>query len=177
MYRKFIATVTAASIALTALGTAPAAAADQRQTANAIAAIIGLAVVGKLIHDRKDRDKQEVHHKPQHKPQPVHPKPQQIERHPKPHTPSFQTQRLDQPTPRPLPQRASRKLLPRECLRSFDTRRGKVRMFPNLCLTRNYAQAHRLPQKCFYVFNTRKGERRGYEAQCLRERGFRLARG
>ena len=45
MYRKFITTVAAASIALTALGSVPAVA-GERETANAIAAILGLAVAG-----------------------------------------------------------------------------------------------------------------------------------
>ena len=61
MYRKFIATVAAASIALTVLGALPAAAGDRR-TVNTIAAIVGLAVVGKIIHDRNDKKKQASHH-------------------------------------------------------------------------------------------------------------------
>lgn len=165
MYRKFIATVTAASIALTALGAVPAAA-DQRQTMNALAAILGIAVVGKIIHDRNDRKKQANNHQPE----PVY-------RTPEYKKPVHQPPRYTQPRPRPLPDRVNRKLLPQECLRSFKTRHGKVRMFANRCLKRNYKFANRLPQHCQYVFDTPRGDRRGYEARCLRDRGFRLARG
>lgn len=175
MYRKFIATVAAASIALTTLGSLPAFAGD-RQTANTIAAILGLAVVGKIIHDRNDKKKQVGNHQqtpdyrtPQYD-RPIHQKPDYRK-------PAYQPPRYDQPKPRPLPDRVNRKLLPEECLRRVKTRRGSVRMFPNRCLERNYRFAHRLPRQCNYIFNTRRGERRGYEARCLREHGFRLARG
>ncbi|MBM1693779.1 hypothetical protein [Sulfitobacter geojensis] len=175
MYRKFIATVTAASIALTTLGALPAVAGD-RQTVNAVAALLGLAVVGKIIHDRNDKKKQASHH--QHKPvhrepaykKPVHKKPVQRQ-------PAYQPPRYDQPKPRPLPDRVSRKNLPQQCLRQVKTHRGHVRMFASRCLQRNYRFAHRLPSQCNYTFNTGRGERRGYEARCLRQHGYRLARG
>ena len=170
MYRKFIATVAAASIALTTLGSLPAFAGD-RQTANTIAAILGLAVVGKIIHDRNDKKKQAgnhqknpIYHAPEYE-KPIH------------REPAYQPPRYDQPRPRPLPDRVSRKLLPQECLRRVKTHRGKVRMFSSRCLQRNYRFARRLPRQCNYVFNTRRGERLGYEARCLREHGCRLARG
>lgn len=168
MYRKFIATIAAASIALTALGALPAAAGD-RETARAIAAILGLAVVGKIIHDRKDRKKKARAPKPAPD-QPVY-------RIPEYKKPGYQPPRYTQPRPRPLPDRVNRKLLPQQCLRSFKTRHGHVRMFPDRCLHRNYGFVNLLPQQCRYTFDTRKGNRRGYEARCLRDRGFRLARG
>ncbi|MCX7558040.1 hypothetical protein OS190_00570 [Sulfitobacter sp. F26204] len=175
MYRKFIATVAAASIALTALGAFPVAA-GERDTAKVIAAILGLAVVGKIIHDRNERkeearhdSKRPIYRTPEYK-KPVH-------RVPEYKKPVHQPPRYTQPRPRPLPDRVNRKLLPQQCLRSFETRQGRVRMFANQCLKRNYKFAHRLPQQCSYVFSTPRGDRRGYEARCLRDRGFRLARG
>ena len=57
MYRKFIATITAASIALTAAGASPVFAGD-RDTQRAIAALLGLAAVGIIIADNKKRDEQ-----------------------------------------------------------------------------------------------------------------------
>ncbi|MFK7834614.1 MAG: hypothetical protein AB8B60_00205 [Sulfitobacter sp.] len=176
MYRKFIAVVAATSIALTAIGASAAHAGDHRKNnaqANTIAALLGLAVVGALIQEnRKDKKKEaQVHHRsvPAYK-------------HPKHHTPkytrpAYTPPRYQQPEPRPLPRRVNRKLLPKECLRSFNSRNGKVRMFPQRCLNSNYQFAHRLPQQCNYVFNTPRGDRRGYEARCLRDRGYRLARG
>lgn len=175
MYRKFIATVAAASIALTAFGALPAAAGDRR-TANTIAALLGLAVVGKIIHDRKDRKKQAGNHQsnPDHR-APVYGKP--IHQQPIHREPAYQPPRYDQPVPRPLPDRVSRKLLPQKCLRRVETRHGRVRMFASRCLKRNYDYTHRLPRQCNYTFNTGRGDRRGYEARCLRDHGFRLARG
>ena len=175
MYRKFIATVAAASIALTALGSVPAVA-GERENAKLIAALLGLAVVGKIISDNKN-DRKQVNH---HQPAPVYeqPKYQQPKKHrPKYAKPSYNPPRYQQPKPRPLPQRVNRKLLPQQCLRSYRTHRGKVRMFGNRCLKRNYDFARRLPQQCQFIFDTPKGERRGYEARCLRDRGYRLARG
>lgn len=160
MYRKFIATVTAASLALTALGTTPAVA-DRYQTERALAAILGLAVVGAIVHEnRKDKKKQVTQHTPR-----------AVQDAPNYRPPVYP------PQPRPLPQRANRKLLPQQCLRSFDTRDGRARFFGQRCLNRHYQFAHRLPRQCQYVFRTNRGDRRGYEARCLRDRGFRLARG
>lgn len=151
MYRRFISTIAAASIALTTLGALPAFA-DDRDTARALAAILGLAIVGKVIHDNKK--KRASHHAaPRYNP------------------PVYDVQ------PRPLPKRANRKLLPRKCFRTFENRRSKIRMFGNRCLQNNYAHAHRLPQHCFNRFRTYDGWRRGYEARCLRDAGYRLARG
>lgn len=179
MYRKFIATITAAAIALTAIGAVPARA-GENDTARVVAAILGLAVVGKIIHDKKkDRDAN------RHEPAPV----QQVH---KQHPPRYDSPRYDpprydpprydqqyghKPQARPLPERVNRKLLPGQCLRSLETRHGKVRMFGNRCLQRNYSFAHRLPQHCNFSFKTRDGYRRGYEARCLRDAGYRLARG
>ena len=166
MYRKFIATISAAAIALTAIGSAPAFA-DQDRTAQAIAAILGLAGVGTLSHEkRKDLKKQ--HNSDQ--PAPVH-------NPPKAYGQRYDPPIWNQPRPQPLPDRVNRKLLPKQCFRSLDTRHGKVRMFSQRCLNRHYDYAHRLPRACHYKFRTYDGHRRGYEARCLRDRGYRLARG
>lgn len=63
MYRRFIATITAASIALTTVGAMPAAA-GERDTARAIAAILGVAVIGSIIHENSKKKKQVQHHTP-----------------------------------------------------------------------------------------------------------------
>ena len=165
MYRRFIATITAASIALTALGSVPAFAGD-RDTERAIAAILGLAAIGAIIHSNNKEDKKQKQNY-------LH---QPVKKHYAP-KPVYQPPRYHVPKPRPLPQRAHRKLLPQECFRSYETYRGKVRMFGARCLNKHYDFAHRLPHECEYIFNTSRGDRRGYEARCLRDRGYRLARG
>lgn len=171
MYRKFIATVTAASIALTALGAVPAFA-DNYRAERALAAILGLAVVGAIVHEnRKDKKKQpvQVHGKPKHHGHQGH--------HGHKNHGYAQNPPVYHPEPRPLPNRVNRKLLPQQCFRSMETRHGKVRYFGQRCLNRNYDFVHRLPQVCNYTFRTHKGDRRGYEARCLRDWGYRLARG
>ena len=177
MYRHFIATIAAASIAITAIGAVPAYAGD-RDTVRALAAILGVAVVGKIIHDnnkkkRAYRQPARVHNKP-HATAPRHHTP----RHDPPRAakPRHDPPRYN-PQPRPLPRHVSRKLLPQECFRSFETRQGKIRMFGDRCLKRNFEHVNRLPQRCHYKFGTPNGQRSGYEARCLRDAGYRLARG
>ena len=155
MHRKFITFVTITALAITALGNTPAFAGD-RDGARALAAILGVAAIGAILHEKnKKKKRKQVHH--------YQPKP------------SVTPPRYQPTPPRPLPSRVNRKLLPQECFRSYDTHRGKVRMFGNRCLQRNFGFADRLPRHCLYVFDTPKGDRRGYEARCLRNQGYRLA--
>ncbi|MGC1496224.1 MAG: hypothetical protein WA790_10470 [Sulfitobacter sp.] len=170
MYRRFITTIAAASIAITALGAAPARA-DDKDAARALAAILGIAVIGKIIHDNK-KDKERAvtrrHSEPRVQPR----------RRSEPHVQPRRRHSEPQVQPRPLPRQVrNNKLLPSQCFRSFDTRRGTVRMFGNRCLQNNYRHANRLPQHCKVRVNTYNGKRTGYQARCLRDAGYRLARG
>lgn len=159
MSRTFISLIAGAAIAVTA-GTAPARA-DTDDAAAALAAILGLAIVGKVIHDRnKDRHSAPA---PTH-----HVAPKHITRNHVPH----------HVQPRPLPERAKRhKVLPQACFRTFQTRHGQqVRGFGSRCLSRNYQYAHRLPDHCATRVQTRKGWGWAYRARCLRDGGYTLAR-
>lgn len=73
------------------------------------------------------------------------------------------------------------KVLPRYCLRRIETRHGSVRMFGARCLKRNYRHAEWLPRECKMRVKTwRHGERvvrRGYKPRCLRHYGYRVAHG
>lgn len=165
MYRKFIATIAAASIAITALGTTPARA-DDDDLARALAAILGVAVIGSIINDRNDDHVVTRTHR--HQPR-VH-NPRRV------HRPYVQ--------PRPLPRRVERHraapgryLLPGQCFRTFETRRGSYRGFGQRCLRNNFRHAHTLPNRCLLSLRTRNGHRNAYEARCLRNAGYRLARG
>jgi hypothetical protein len=86
----------------------------------------------------------------------------------------------DRPAPvvEPTPQPRNWRVLPAECLRSIDTRRGNsVRMFTQRCLTNNYNFTNRLPQECHVRVRTENGQRRqGYRARCMRNAGFRTNR-
>lgn len=162
MYRRFIATIAAASIAITAIGAVPAHAGD-RDTVRALAAILGVAVVGKIIHDNNKKKRAN------HQPAPVYNPPYTA---PPRHNPPRYN-----PQPRPLPRHVNRKLLPKQCFQSFDTRRGKIQMFGERCLQNNFRHVKSLPRNCQYKFGTPNGLRSGYEARCLRDAGYRLARG
>ena len=168
LHRKFIATIAAASIAVTALGATPAFA-DEYDNGRLLAAILGLAVVGKIIHDNnKDKDRDRRTYDYRHEPRVIHQPPRY-----QPHVrPRHRDHHL---TPRPLPRRVDRKLLPGKCFRSFDTYDGRVRMFGRKCLQNNYRFADRLPRHCMTRIHTDHGKRRGYLARCLRREGYRLA--
>lgn len=161
MHRKFIATIVAAALAVTALGSAPARADDD--LLRGLAAIAGIAIVGKVIHDRNKRKSAQ------------HSVTRNTYKAPVYHNKHNRKQVYDL-QPRPLPQRANRRLLPGDCLRSADTRQGRVRYFGKRCLERSYKHVNRLPEYCAVRFRGEDRNRRGYEARCLRREGYQLAR-
>ena len=142
------------------MGAAPARA-DDKDVARALAAILGIAVVGKIIHDKKKAKERAV---TRHDTTPTYHAPRTY------HQPHVQ--------PRPLPRHVrNNKLLPKQCFRSYDTRKGTVRMFGRRCLENNFRHANRLPQHCKVRIKTHAGKRTGFQARCLRDAGYRLARG
>lgn len=144
IHRQFIATIAAAAIAITGVSAAPARAGDDEVGA-ALAALLGLAIVGAVIHDKnKDKKRRHVVHTPVH--------------------------------PKPIPPRVNRKLLPQQCLRSFNTHQGKARIFGQRCLNQNYRFAQNLPAACHRQVWTSRGWRAGFGARCLNRHGYQLAR-
>lgn len=180
MSAKFIAFITAAALSLSALAPTQALARDHndnRDLQNAIAAILGVAIVGKIIHDKNKRDdkaKKQRHRKVEQKHhrhvQPKH------NRHVQPKRPRH----VGTLQPRPLPRgvhNSRHRLLPAKCFRTFYTDRGRYRAFGDRCLQHNFRHAARLPHYCKTHIRTDRGPRRIYEARCLRDAGYRLARG
>ncbi len=172
MYRRFIATIAAAAIAITAISATSAAAGDRnRDLARIAAGVLGVAIIGKIIHDsnKRDDERDRIVSRQHVQPAPVYRAPRPVQRH--------------QVRPRPLPRgyggegHRNVKLLPKQCFQSFDTRRGSVLMFGSRCLQRNYRHANSLPQHCAQQIRTRQGNRFGYDARCLRGAGYSLARG
>lgn len=163
IHRKFIAAIAAASIAITGFSAAPARA-GQDEVGAALAALLGLAIVGAVIKDKRD-DRKERHAAPQpqvHKP---HHKPNHIKRH-KQHA-----------HPKPLPHRVSRKLLPQRCLFNLPNDNGRyLNVFGQRCLNRHYQHVASLPQQCGRRVWTQRGARFGYAARCLNKHGYQLAR-
>ncbi|QUJ76448.1 hypothetical protein KDD17_16450 [Sulfitobacter albidus] len=173
---RFLSTLAATALALTAFTAAPAYADDDR-TARALATILGLAIVGKIIHDERKDDKEKRKARQQvYKPQAhTHRHGHLTHRH---HDGQVRhSHRSHQPKPRPLPRRVDRKQLPKHCFRSYDTRQGTAYMFGRRCLERSYQFVNRLPQACAQRIRTYDGKRRGYNARCLRRNGYSLARG
>ena len=85
LHHKFIASIAAAAVAITAFTAAPAAAGDRnRDLAKIAVGVLGVAIVGKIIHDKNKRDeeraRQEVS-KHRHAPNTVYraPRPQRAE--------------------------------------------------------------------------------------------------
>lgn len=160
MHQKFIGTIAAISIIITGFAAAPARANDQNLN-GALAALLGIAVVGAIIHEKK-KDKKRS------RAQVVHKEPQK-----KTYDARTQTRHIK---PRPLPRRLSARLLPGQCLRSYETTRGAMRIFGQRCLEQNYKFTHSLPQHCERRVRTDRGMRFGYAARCLNRQGYELAR-
>ena len=162
MHRKFIAFIVSAAVAVTVFS-APARA--DEDAARVIAGIAALAILGKIIHDSRDDDNVVTHNRypgytyytPGHRPTPVRPAPAPVR-------------------PVPLPQKFTRYDLPSQCLQSHQVNRGVVRIFGQRCLRTSYRHANVLPQACKVQFNNRFGGHTGYEPECLRQRGYRIAR-
>lgn len=179
---RLVGTFTAAVLTMTAFTAAPAYADRDDRAARTVAAILGLAVVGAIIHENRQDKKRDK--KVYREPVRAQPKIQRHRHGSKVHTHgnarSTHKQRVTQPrhrvTPKPLPQRVNRKLLPQKCFRSFNSRNGKVRMFARRCLEKNYRFVNRLPQNCVQRIRTHDGKRIGYGARCLQQNGYRLAR-
>lgn len=165
---RFLGTLTAATIALTSLTAVPAYA-DNNRAARTVATILGIAVVGKIIHDQS-KDKREVH-----KPRAVH-KPK-VKQHHTNHRRHYTHKNHQRKKHQQYQQRSNRKLLPQHCFRSFQTQRGNVNMFGRQCLERNFRHANSLPHNCAQRIHTYNGPRVGYEPRCLQRNGYRLARG
>jgi len=190
MYRKFIATIAALSVAITAFGSTPAAA-DDKEIARTLATILGIAVVGKIIYDKNKEKERERETVTRRRAAPVYEAPRyyaRVSERPRlrPRA-DLRTQPSWEPrdrevTPlvdrevRPLPEMVDRKLLPQQCFRSYEGKDGKVMMFGEACLEKNYSYTDRLPSYCAKRVSTPEGARYGYDARCLRDTGYSLAR-
>lgn len=150
MSRKFIASIVAAAITVTAVSSAPARADD-----DLVKIIIGAAAIYALSQTLdNDRPRYGTVSR---------------ERPPVAYRPDL--------TPRPLPDRARKaKPIPARCLKYVESRKGNtVRLLGQRCLNRHYRHVHRLPERCQAKVRTYNGVRYGYKPRCVRKHGFRLA--
>lgn len=156
LHKKFIAGVAAAAILVTGVGASQARAGDYTAE-RALAALLGLAVIGAIVTDRNDDDRRKVSRRPVTRDRTV----------------TYDTHGVLEP--RPLPRRVkARRNLPEKCLRPVRSDRGRYHVLGKKCLTRNYRFVDSLPRSCERRIKTRHGIRLGWGARCLRERGYRI---
>lgn len=165
MSRRFIATVVAAAVAVTVSGNAPARANDD--AARALAAFVGLAIVGAAIHshtkkskkDKKSDDTSVVSRRNIDDDGIFYPR--GVYREPV--------------IERAKSRRAKRRFLPGKCLRSIEDRGWRYRVFTKKCLEKNYSYIKSLPESCAVKLRVKGKKRHGYRARCLRRAGYKLA--
>lgn len=153
MSRKFIASILAASIAVTGISAAPAQASDDdlfRFLAGATAlVIIGKAINGDNDH-RRPQDAYGYQHKDQHKSRSNH-------------TPNSKSNA----------HRNSNHRLPSRCLVSIRTNKGFQHAYGSRCLRSNDVSVYNLPNACRVTGDDpRNVVRTGYLAKCMRNRGY-----
>ena len=158
MSRKFIAVIVASSLALTTLTATPSFA-GSRDRDKALLGIAGIILLGSAIADANKRGHRDRGYVEPHRP------------NVKPHVRGPQGV-----SPRPLPPRVSRYVLPAQCLRNVQTRRGDVRFLGRHCLNNNYRAVHKLPQQCSMRVKTRGKLHSGFATRCLRQFGYRIGR-
>ncbi|CTQ49225.1 hypothetical protein [Jannaschia donghaensis] len=64
------------------------------------------------------------------------------------------------------------RVLPANCYRTFDTRRGPVRGYGARCMQRTVARPGSLPPQCITQIRTDRGTRNLYDARCMRRAGW-----
>ncbi len=158
MSRKFIATVVAVAVSVTLAGQGPARA--DEDLARLLATVVGVAIVGAVVNnslEKADKDRVSRNRIAYSRARPAV-------------TPRGEVIR------RARPPGHAKRFLPGDCLRSFDTRDGRLRVFGKRCLERNYDFVRSLPRACKVTFRTQGKKRQGYRARCLRRSGYYLAR-
>ncbi len=142
MTHRLIATVLAASLALTSAAATPARAADSGEIGRFLLGAGTLFIIGSAIanRDRRYRDNDRV-----------------------------VTRRHVDPIHRVKPRR---KVVPSACLRFNRWDNGPRRFFGSRCLSRNMHRAGRLPGACYTTIWTNRGTRGVYAARCLRRHGW-----
>lgn len=146
MTQKIIATVLAATIAITSIGATPAMA----KPSDGVRILQGLAalyVISRVIEGTKDDRRPAV-------------------------TPS---RRQDHATWNQPRQRRHMRNMPNRCLKTFYTRRGETLAYGARCI-KNKAPRLSLPQECKRRISTDRGRRMVYGPHCLRQHGFNVAR-
>ena len=171
MHRRFIAIIVASAIAVTAAAVSPAAAGSkERDLARIAAGVLGVAIIGKLIHDNNKRQeaRQQAVTRQYADPVPVYRAPRDEHReHAKP-APVYRAPRADQHHDHPQPKHRK----PRAGTGSHTGNHIEARPLPEAYRRK---QSHTrvneklLPQECFQSFDTRSGRVQMFGNRCLQE--------
>lgn len=175
MSRKFIATILAASLTLTAFGTSTAQAGD-KEVFRFIAGAATVAIIANALNDNnRDRHQPQVvtrngHHNQYHN-QYQYQQPRHDNR------PQVILPNRGQVTPRPLPNRVRTQILPTNCTLTARTRHGTRTYMGDNCLTQNNVRLRDLPTQCrTNLAGPRGGTWKAWDLQCMTNLGYRTAR-
>ncbi|MDJ0630650.1 MAG: hypothetical protein QNJ44_20510 [Rhodobacter sp.] len=148
MTKRLIATVLAASLALTSVAATPARAADSGEIGRFLLGAGALFIIGSAIANNDRRHKYNNRSYDSDR---------------------YVTRRHVDPRPRVKPRR---KVVPSACLRVNRWNNGPRRFFGHRCLSRNMRHVGRLPIACHRKIWTNRGQRSVYHARCLRNHGW-----
>ncbi len=157
MFKSLIAGITALSLTLATAVPAQANGFDREDVGKLIIGIAAIAALNAAIQNNKRHDRATTQTAPAQ------------------HGVNRNDSWADLNRPRQRNQARNRDL-PRQCLRSVETRFGTQRLFGQRCLERNYARVNRLPERRAVRIFTDDGPRRGFDPLCLRDQGFRSTR-
>lgn len=151
MPRTFAAAMLSATLALTTMGSAAPAHANNDDLKRILGGVAAVVILGATIDNLRDRNRRADPPVARHDPKPLR------DRH--------HDKRYDR--------RHDSRIVPSQCLRSVDSRHGPRQYFARPCLRRTMSDAHRLPQACAITVQRQRGPIIGYAPRCLRDYGWR----
>lgn len=167
MFKFLIAPVAAASLAL-AVTAPPARAADAREIATIVAGLAAVGLIAKAVKDNKDKA---AARRDRYAPAQAEPYDYRLEttrnsRH--------DGDRHDNGRGPRYGDGWRKSVLPGECVRSVETRRGYRQVVSERCLESQGVRTSRLPNRCDIDADYRGRSYAGYDVSCLRAQGYRF---
>ena len=153
---RVIGAIAALAICITAIGAGSAQADSRNAAGGALAALLGLVVIGAIIQENKEDERRERR---------------------RAQAAAQAKKKQNALKARPLPPRVRQSLnLPQSCVRDVRTANGnRARILGQRCMDRTYRNVRSLPRTCERVLRTDRGVRRGWSARCLRREGYQIA--
>lgn len=164
MTRFLILALTSATLAFSPM-TAPAAQANDRETARLLAGLAVLGIIGVAIADDKKKKKKKKREQAKVYRDQIEPRYHDTLRN------DFERHRDD----RHYGKKDRRRALPDDCLHRVETRRGLRHVYGKQCLKRSYRHVSRLPDHCERTVYAYGREHSVYGARCLRRDGWLVA--